>query len=154
MATTKKKARPPMHARITEAWYKHPIAIVLGACTFIGSVASVVPSVRWLMDRVDAKAVHEELEAHKIVDLRDGAWRSVSVAIITRGLIDARLTAVRNRVNDCNVAKSHNKAMTPIEQAACDQYQTELAGAQGEYVEATRKLNEARAFALAASKEK
>ena len=147
-------AKPPMHLRIAQAWYKHPIAIATAFATFIGAVASGIPAARWIIDHVDAKTVQANLDAHKLADLQQGLWRNVAVENINRGLIDSKLVALRNRVNDCDIDRDRSRPMTSLEARACQQYHDEFKTAQDDYNEASRKVNEARAAALAVSKEK
>lgn len=121
-------AKAPMHERIKDAWYKHPLAIVIGIIAFLGSLSAATPITQWMLgyyftsekaQAMEAR-LHGELEAYKVLDQRTAAWAAVG---------DARRDTVlaRNRVNDCNLLKQRkNYSLTVLEQNICTQYDEEL----------------------------
>lgn len=156
----KKKApppKPPTHERIREAWYKHPVAIVSGLGIFIATAASAVPAVRWLVEHLDAPGVEIrmqlKLDEHKLADARNLLWSTVQANKHELALIDAKVVAIRNRVNDCRIAKDRGKPMTSLEASACDQYERELALGQKEYEVTYQRLEKSRDVAKTASQE-
>lgn len=147
---TKPKAVPkaPMHERMKEAWYQHPVAIVSGVLIFLGAAVSATPAIQWAVGYYqtseNAKAMEArlraELEAYKTVKQRNDAWAKSQ---------DLRRDTVlaRNRVNDCNLLKERKSGLTPLEKNVCQQYDDELRLA-------TSKFDKAQSDADSMSKDK
>jgi hypothetical protein len=62
-------------------------------------------------------------------------------------MIRLETLTTRNRVNDCDIAKTGSKLMSSIERQACETY-------RNEYEQAIKRLEAARAEAMATTKEK
>lgn len=152
MATRKKTVpRPTMHARITKAWYEHPLATLSAIGTAVGILAAVGPVILY---GIHYFASHDELDAHKLADLRAQLWATVQADKLELGQVDAKAVALRNRVNDCDIARDKREPMTILERTACEQYRVELSAAQKLYDDTNKQYSDARAAAFAASKEK
>lgn len=147
---SKKSNAPPMHTRITKAWYEHPIA-TLGAIASVVAILAAIGPV--LLYAVHYFATHDELEAHKHSDANAALWNTVQANKTDKALIDNKAVALRNRVNDCNIARA-KKQMSSLETQACNQYDVELGAAQEEFRVADKRLEAARTAAKDATKEK
>lgn len=125
----RKKKFPPLlepprwHERARATITQHPITI--------GAAASFVVAIYPLVQWVDA---HYQTRADAV---RAMAWTQ-------KALADQQVLVLRNRVNDCGVRREQGGAMTPIEKAACQQY-------DDEFQAAVRRADEALRAAKAAS---
>lgn len=150
--------KPPVHERMREVWYKHPVAIVSGIGVFIATAASAVPAARWLVEHLDAPGVElrmqKQLDEHKLSDARTSLWSTVIANKHELALVDAKVVAIRNRVNDCRIAKDRGKPMTTLEISACNQYEEELLLGQKEHEITARRLEKSRETAKEASDER
>lgn len=66
---------------------------------------------------------------------QQAAWMAYSIA-------DGRAVVMRNRVNDCDIRKEQQPAMSPLERAACNQYREEFEAARARAEEALRYAKE------------
>lgn len=144
------KLTPAMHTRITRAWYEHPIAVLGSIASAVGIMAAIGPVILFAIHYF---ASADDLAAHKQSDARATLWNTVQATKTDKALIDNKAVALRNRVNDCNIARV-KKQMSPLETQACNQYDVELGSAQEEFRIADKRLEDARTVAKEAGKEK
>jgi hypothetical protein len=144
---------PELHNRASRAVQSHPwmtlstlsalVAIlpVLGggllwALGFIETSAHAQAREDKLRDELKANvaSIYAEINKNKrdSDDFKAGYIRES--AGVFRQLLDNKVYVARNRVNDCNVARSRKTPpMTPMEESACKQYDEEYAEAKRKY---------------------
>lgn len=139
---TKPKAVPkaPMHERMKEAWYQHPVAIVSAVLVFVGAAVSAAPAIQWAFGyyqtsenaKLMAAQLRAELDAYREAQRRSGAWGNV-------GDLRRDTVLARNRVNDCNLLKERKSGLTILEKNVCKQYDDELTLATDKFDRAQRE---------------
>lgn len=134
----KPKAPPARWVRARAAINSHP-KIAWGTLAAIFGILGIV--VPWVISwearyqrKVEAEAeisklradTQAEAKAHEKVDRRADAWQGV-------GLSRIEVLILRNRVNECNVARAGKATMTALEINVCQQYDDELRQGQARY---------------------
>lgn len=133
MANKPKPApEPPPH------WHqRHPVVAWSTIAALAGFAVSIAPGVLWVSEHYQTV---DDAKLHQSSDARTFAWLQVQGA-------KTEATVLRNRVNDCDIRAAKPPPMSELEHTACGQYRQE-------FDEATRRFNDARNAAMAASKEK
>jgi len=121
----------PKPAAVRRVWTRHPWWSMGTVAAVVGTVVAVAPFVSSFLGRYQTvEAAHRE-----VADVRrQVAWIAVNQA-------RQAATVARNRLNDCDIAKA-KQGQTPLERAACAQYQQDMDAANTAYNDAVRLAKE------------
>jgi hypothetical protein len=124
--------RAAMHERLARAWYEHPIAVITSIFALLAAAAGASPLILGALNYYQTTA---DADKHKAHDEQVAAWQSVQ-------MLRMEATVARNRVNDCNVRREQKLSLTPIERAACLQYEQDFGSANTRLADAQRRAME------------
>jgi len=149
------KPKPSLRARSATHFRNHP-AIAWGTLAAIFTILGVIVPGGWFVWRMLELAEHasatyetkidssakfaeaigriEKVNSDLVGTKRNAAWLFVGQARMD-------VTALRNRVNDCDIRKEKHETMSALERAACSQYQQEFADAQRRFIDAQTTAN-------------
>lgn len=129
------KPKPPVkpQPRLTSQAVKaaaenHPWWSLTTLGIVVAILAGLAPGIFWA---IDYYLPRKEFRVHLETTARTDAWRDVQS-------FKRDATVARNRVNDCALIKERKGGMSPLEKAACAQYQDDMDAANAAWVEAQK----------------
>lgn len=128
LRATATEMRHEWHDRMAVAAKRHPVISLSSVALLIGIMASLGPAALWALNYYETRA-NAQVQYGSFNRLM--AWSTVQS-------VKTEVVALRNRVNDCDIAKDKGQSMTDLERKACSQYYDEFKDAQSRFDEARR----------------
>ncbi|MGH7605395.1 MAG: hypothetical protein ACRENK_15545 [Gemmatimonadaceae bacterium] len=126
------RAREQWHDHVAGAARRHPVITLSSIALFVGIMVSLGPAALWALNYYETRT-NAHIQYANFTRLM--AWSTVQS-------VKTEVVALRNRVNDCDIAKDNGQLMSDLEHKACAQYYDEFKDAQQRFVDVRKTASD------------